>query len=99
MNYTLEIKEQAVEDMRQAYDYYEDQKSRLGTHFLNTVEVYLERIEKNPLHYQIKRKPYREVFIKDFPFLIIYEIIDNKVIVYSIFNSWRNPKKKPGKKS
>ncbi|MFN7674847.1 hypothetical protein [Flavobacterium sp.] len=53
------------------------------------------RVRKNPLHYQIKRKPYREVFIKHIPYLIIYEIVDSSIIVYAIFNTSLNPKKKP----
>ena len=38
MKYTLEIKEEAVVDMQQAYDYYEERKTGLGERFLNTLE-------------------------------------------------------------
>ncbi|WP_257984540.1 hypothetical protein [Psychroflexus sp. MES1-P1E] len=48
----------------------------------------------NPKHFPQKRKPYREAFIKCFPFLLIYEITKGKVIVYSVFNTWQNPEKK-----
>lgn len=95
MKYTLEIKEEAVIDIQKAYDYYEENKQGLGERFLETLEYYLERVEKYPLHFQIKRKPYREAFIKDFPYLIIYEIVDKNVFVYAIFNTFQNPKKKP----
>jgi plasmid stabilization system protein ParE len=87
MKYVLEIKEEAVFDIKEAYLYYEEQRIGLGQRFLNTLETYLERVQKHPGHYQIKRKPYREAFIKDFPYLIIYEIEVNKVIVYAIFNT------------
>ncbi len=97
MTYELEIKEEAVLDIKQIYLYYEAQRIGLGNRFLNTLENYLERVQKYPKHYQIKRKPYREVFINDFPYLIIYEIEGNKVIVYAIFNTWSNPNKKPTK--
>lgn len=95
MKYTLEIKEEAVIDIQKAYDYYEENKRGLGERFLETLEYYLERVEKYPLHFQIKRKPYREAFIKNFPYLIIYEIVDKNVIVYAVFNTFLNPKKKP----
>jgi hypothetical protein len=98
MKYTLEIKEEALLDMQEAYNYYQEKRIGLGDLFLDTLEEYLERVEKNPLHYQIKRKPYREAFIKNFPYLIIYEIAVNKILVYAIFNTWRNPNKKPTKK-
>ncbi len=95
MNYTFEIKEEAVVDMQEAYDYYEVRKSGLGKRFLNTLEEYFETVQKNPQQYQIKRKPYREAFIKDFPYLIIYEIVASSIIVFAVFNTSRNPVKKP----
>ena len=98
MKYELEIKEEAVFDIKEAYLYYEEQRIGLGNRFLDILETYLERVQKYPEHYQIKRKPYREALIKDFPYLIIFEIEENKVIVYAIFNTWRNPNKKPIKK-
>lgn len=98
MKYSLEIKEEAVLDIKEAYLYYEEQKAGLGNRFLETLESYLERVQKYPEHYQIKKKPYREAFIKKFPYIIIYEIEGDKVIVYAVFNTWRNPSKKPIKR-
>jgi plasmid stabilization system protein ParE len=95
MKYSIEIKEEAVLDIKEAYLYYEEQKVGLGNRFLETLESYLERVKKYPEHYQIKRKPYREAFIKNFPYIIIYEIEGDKIIVYAVFNTWRNPNKKP----
>jgi plasmid stabilization system protein ParE len=95
MKYSLEIKEEAVLDIKEAYLYYEEQKVGLGNRFLETLESYLERVQKYPEHYQIKRKPSREAFIKKFPYIIIYEIEEDKIIVYAVFNTWRNPAKKP----
>lgn len=97
MKYTLEIKEEAVHDMQEAYDYYEERKPGLGERFLDTLETYIERVQKHPLHYQIRIKPYREALIKDFPYLIIYEIEENNIIIYAIFSTWKNPNKKPKK--
>ena len=95
MKYVLEIKEEAVFDIKEAYLYYEEQRIGLGQRFLDTLETNLERVQKYPEHFQIRREPYREAFIKDFPFLIIYEIEVPKIIVYAIFNSCKNPNKKP----
>jgi hypothetical protein len=93
--YRLVIKEEALGDMQNAYDYYENLKSGLGERFLEVLEEYFLRIQKSPELYQIKRLPYREAFIKVFPFVIIYEVIDDSLVIYSIFNTFRNPKAKP----
>ena len=95
MRFELEIKEEAFFDIREAFLYYEEQKVGLGNRFLDTLENYIERVQKYPEHYQIKRKPYREVFIKHFPYLIIFEIEAKKVIIYAVFNTWKKPNKKP----
>ncbi len=95
MTYELEIKAEANFEIIQSYLYYESKILGLGDKFENQLEEYFNRITKFPFHYEVKRKPYREAFIKKFPFVIIYEVIDNKVVVYSVFNTNRNPLKKP----
>jgi hypothetical protein len=94
MAYELEIKEEANLETIEAYLYYEKKRPGLGEEFLEHLDAYFDRITVNPKHFPQKRKPYREAFIKRFPFLVIYEITRNKVIVYSVFNTGQNPEKK-----
>ncbi len=94
MTFTLEIKEEAAIEITDAYVYYEEKRVGLGEEFLEHLDLYFERITNNPKHFPKKRKPYREAYIKRFPFLIIYEIAKDKIIVYSVFNTWQNPEKK-----
>lgn len=98
MKYELEIVEEAIYDIKDAFDYYESKRKGLGNRFIETIEYYIQRIQNYPEHFQVKRKPYREAYIRDFPFIIIYEIKSKKVTVYSIFNTYTNPIKKPTKK-
>ncbi|MEC3964286.1 type II toxin-antitoxin system RelE/ParE family toxin [Flagellimonas halotolerans] len=94
MSYILEIKDEVNLEIIEAYLYYQEKRTGLGEEFLEHLDGYFERIVSNPKHFPKKRKPYREAFIKRFPFLIVYEIIKNKIIVYSVFNTWQNPEKK-----
>ena len=94
--YKLNVWEEAKSDIINGYKWYEEKRFGLGKEFANEVEQVLEYIEKYPEHYQIKyRKKYREAVLKRFPYLIIYEIIKNEVVVYSVFPSKDNPNKKP----
>jgi hypothetical protein len=95
MIYELIIKEEANNEIIESYSYYESKSEGLGDKFETQLGIYLDRISNYPFHYQIKRNPYREAFIKKFPFIIIYEIIENEVVVYSVFNTKRSPNKKP----
>lgn len=94
MTYILEVKNEANLEIIEAYLYYEEKRNGLGEEFLEHLDIYFDRITTYPKHFTQKRKPYREAFIKRFPFLIIYEITNGKVIVYSVFNTWQNPEKK-----
>jgi len=94
MSYILEVKDEANIEIVEAYLYYEEKRTGLGEEFLEHLDIYFERITANPKHFPQKRRPYREAFIKRFPFLIIYETTKGKVIVYSVFNTWQNPDKK-----
>ena len=92
MKYNLIIKEEANQEIIDSYLYYENKSIGLGEKFLENLEIYFDRIQKYPKHYQIKRKPYREVFVKNFPFLIIYEILKYSIVVYAVFHTSRNSK-------
>jgi len=95
VKYELIIRNEAALEIIEATKYYKTQQIGLGKKFLAQLEVYLDKIQTHPKHFHIKRNPYRESFIKKFPYLIIYELIGNKVIVYSVFNTYKNPIKKP----
>lgn len=92
MKYSLLIKEEANVEIIEAYLNYEEIRLGLGDDFLDHLNSYFTRIISDPNHFPQKRKPYHEAFIKRFPFIVIYE---NLIIVYSVFNAYKNPKKKP----
>jgi plasmid stabilization system protein ParE len=94
MAYVLEIQDDANAEIVQAYAYYEEKREGLGEEFIKNLDTYFERIIANPKHFPEKRKPYREAVVKRFPYLIVYEITEKKIIIYSVFNTWQNPSKK-----
>ncbi|MBA3985074.1 MAG: type II toxin-antitoxin system RelE/ParE family toxin [Flavobacteriales bacterium] len=94
MIYVLDIKEDANIEIVEAFIYYDERRTGLGDEFLEHFDIYFERITANPKHLPQNRKPYREAFLKRFPYLVIYEVIKNKVVIYSVFNTWQNPEKK-----
>lgn len=94
MAYILEIKEEAAFEIVAAYRYYEKKQTGLGEEFLKHLDIYFKRITSNPEHFPEKRKPYREAFLGRFPYVLIYEVTIENVIIYSVFNTWQNPEKK-----
>jgi len=95
VKYELIIRGEAELEIIEATKYYETKQTGLGKRFLTHLQTYLDRIQSYPEHFYIKRNPFREAFMKKFPYLIIYELTENTVIVFSVFNTWQSPQKKP----
>ena len=94
MVYRLELRKRAINQMQKSYDYYESKSLGLGERFLLTVEEYFEIIKNNPKQFQVKREEIRESYLQKFPFIIVYQIIKDTIIVYSVFHTSRNPSTK-----
>ena len=92
--YKIEISTLAEEEYSSAYTYYEDQQHGLGEKFEKEAEHLIDKLKVNPFLFQRKYKHYREAILKKFPYYIVYEIIDNTVIIHSFFQANRNPKRK-----
>lgn len=89
MSFNIVLTDEARQDEIEAYSYYENIRPGLGEEFLTTIESYFHNLTENPLLYSYidGRKTIRDVKITRFPFVIIFEVSGNIVIVYSVFNT------------
>ena len=94
MNYKLEIKEEAKQDILSANTWYSQQAVGLNIKFIQQLELTLNAIRKNPKTFKRIYKQFRQAALHKFPYVIIYEYQDDVIIVYSIFHSKQNPQKK-----
>ena len=99
MSYQVEILFKANKEIFEAWAWYEKQQIGLGDRFENEVFKKIKLIQNNPFHYSLKKIAY-EALVDKFPFLIIYQVNDNKklIIILSIFHTSRHPKQKFPKK-
>lgn len=98
MSFTVIVKEEAHQDVNEAYSYYEEKSPGLGEKFLEALYKRYNEIANQPTFYSyIEEDPHRilrDVKIDKFPFLIVYEIAGNDVIVYAIHNTFKHPRNK-----
>ncbi len=96
MQYTLIVREEAVEEVKHAYLYYELIREGLGKRFLSELRKRYSEIAEHPQSYGFidSKKSIRDIKVKHFPYQVIYEIEKNKVVVFSVFNSRQNPSKR-----
>jgi len=77
-----------------AWEWYESRQKGLVDRFISVVEKKLLTIVKYPKRFPVRFEGFRETLINNFPYVIIYFIDGNSIIISSIFNSSRNPKRK-----
>lgn len=86
----------AEKEINESIDFYESKRKGLGKEFLIHLTSFIKILKVYPHICVIKKLPhYRELPLKKFPFVIIFEISQNEVIVHSVFHTSRNSHKKP----
>lgn len=96
MHYILIIRDEAVEEVKDAYLYYERVREGLGERFLSELRKRYLEISEHPQYYSFidNKKSIRDIKVRHFPFKVIYEIIENRVIIFSVFNRHQDPSKR-----
>lgn len=84
----------ATKSIIKAYDYYESSQKDLGAYFIESLEKCIKCIADNPQIFIVFCKDYRQSKVKRFPYLVIYRIKPEEIIIENIFNTYQNPIKK-----
>jgi plasmid stabilization system protein ParE len=91
MSFNIVFKEEASLDVFDAMKWYESRQVALGNRFLDEIEKHLRILEQEPQLFQIRKNNWRYCPLRRFPYLIVYEIEKEDVIVYAVFNTHQNP--------
>lgn len=92
--YQLILKHRAITMAKQAYEWYEDKNTGLGEVFLLELDSCYKKLEAQPTYYRKLKKNFRQLQLKRFPYVVVYEIMKTKVVVFAVFHTSRNPKEK-----
>lgn len=80
--------------MAKSASWYDERLPGLGNRFLTEVISALQRVEANPLHYEIRySKQFRFARVADFPFLVVFKIKKQMIVVHAVFHTSRNPRR------
>ena len=75
--------------MREAFSWYELRQPGLGYSLLSEIEVCYQKLIENPQHYTSINERFRRIRTDIFPYLLVYEIEGNRVLVISFFHAKR----------
>ena len=89
----FEVTVDARQDIADAYSWYESQQAGLGDLFLLQFREIRKALFLKPNGYRSYHQ-YREVPFKQFPYLALYEVCGDKIVVFGVFHTSQNPLKK-----
>ena len=96
MNYKLKILPRAKLDLKEIAVWYDEEVQKgFGKRFLSSVKTEMALVQNNPLIFQTKYDNNKTILVKNFPYLIHYEIINNHIVVKAVLHTSRNPKNYP----
>jgi toxin ParE1/3/4 len=90
--YEIQLQAEAVTDIQNAFDWYEEERAGLGSLFINELEISLGKISENPFFYSSVNNWARKIKVNRFPFLIIYETERSAIIVNAVRHIRRRPR-------
>ena len=96
MAFNLKFLPTAENNIEEATDYYANISSKVFNHFNKSLDKALLRIESNPF-FQKKYGNVRSLPVKNFPYIIFYEVDEDEGIIYilSVFCTHQNLEKYP----
>ncbi len=92
--FRIQIRPLASGEIIEAYDWYELQREGLGFEFLDELENFYENLLRNPHTHSFYSKPIRQGKVNRFPYVVVYEVHGQDIVIYSVFMTRQDPKKK-----
>ena len=81
------------QDLREAFDWYQERRPGLGEEFLTCVDACIQVICRDPEMQTPIYKEYRRGLLRRFPYSVFYEFSGNTVTVYCVFHNSQDPAK------
>ena len=93
MTFRVRIRASARDDIRDAFDWYEDQSPGLGNEFVTELDRVISKLTTDPRIYQTVNKEVRRALARRFPYGIYYLVDEDRVNVLRVLHLARDPRK------
>ena len=92
--YKIDFSNRARRELLDSYRWYEDQQDRLGDRFEKAIYTAAQKVAKAPEMYAVRYRNFRQIQLKKFPFLLVFQIKKDTILITSVFHTKRNPANK-----
>jgi plasmid stabilization system protein ParE len=90
-SYKLLAEPRVAGDLLKARLHYEQQHEALGDEFLGEISSTYDRIQENPLKYQVLRSDIRRALCRRFPFGVFFSVKAGQILVLAVLHTANNP--------
>jgi len=87
----LVIRDQVIQDLQIAYERYAHVYPALGERFLNEWEDFCEHLSNYPNSAARYRDNIRQGRLSPFPYLIMYELYPEEVVIFAVIHNRQHP--------
>lgn len=91
MRFGLEVRDRAGRELIEGYLWYENRRDGLGEEFHEEVQASFKILCERPESFAKWRGPYKRINLDRFPYILIFRLVKNTVIIFSVFHNKRNP--------
>jgi plasmid stabilization system protein ParE len=88
----LVVRPATLQDIADALDWYEERRLGLGDQFLDCVDHAMSQAREHPLRHRTLVHDVRVVLVKRFPYLLLYRVAGDAVVVVACFHARRDPR-------
>ena len=90
MIYVSKFRPELVEDLADAFHYYEERAEGLGHELLQRFHAAIAAVERNPEIHLRTRGEFRRVLLERFPYALHFRIEENVIVFILLFPGVRN---------
>jgi len=89
----LVVRPEAETEISEAFEWYEERVSGLGSDFLLNVDGALQSILRNPHRFPVIHKNLRRALIRRFPYQIFFVLEKHRIVILAVFHAKQSPKR------
>jgi toxin ParE1/3/4 len=94
MDYKLEFRPLATIETLEAYDRVRTAKRRAWQRLLEELDHFIQQLPANPNTHSFYEDNIRQGKVNRFPYVVVYEVFDTTIIIYSVFMAKQDTAKK-----
>jgi plasmid stabilization system protein ParE len=90
VKWRLVIRSRAEADLREAQNWYENQRTGLGAEFVAEIDATIRVLIRDPQRHPVYYRGFRRVLTRRFPYKLFYRLEDDRVIIFRVLHVRRD---------